>query len=330
MRNLFCAASANSPKRSAARRHCFNQEHRRVRDRPRARHPKSRPSRVDACFGRIVLKNPKIRSGTKSGFYAGFASFDVLRPREQATKLTGWRLPLKAEIFQSALRGEVIPAALLMAGLQDLLTAAQSQTWRLEENRGELMGWIDLFPFSDDPEKVLEAVALLPEQRRSPHALRRLLQTLPQGPSSAALAVLKRLAADDAAFFRDFEWMNSLINVGTEAAALVMLEELCDGLIPVGDSIRLSHALTGLAQKYPAVRAAMLARYRALPAGNIRNVLEMAMDDLTDEEVFTALFDAHVDTPQSFIGLARPIQILQSVGSRRVSGKVRLRSSPCR
>ena len=95
-----------------------------------------------------------------------------------------------------------------MAGLQDLLTAAQSQTWRLEENRGELMGWIDLFPFSDDPEKVLEAVALLPEQRRSPHALRRLLQTLPQGPSSAALAVLKRLAADDAAFFREFEWMN--------------------------------------------------------------------------------------------------------------------------
>ena len=48
----------------------------------------------------------------------------------------------------------------------------------------------------------------------------------------------------------------------------------------------------------------MIARYRTLPTGNIRWVLEMAMDDLTDEEVFMALFDGHVDAPHPIHGLA--------------------------
>ena len=61
---------------------------------------------------------------------------------------------------------------------------------------------------------------------------------------------------------------------------------------------------------YPAVRAAMIARYRALPARDVRTVLEMAMGELTDEEVFMALFDGQVDAPQSFQGLARAIRNL--------------------
>jgi hypothetical protein len=226
----------------------------------------------------------------------------------------------KHQLLVAAARaGEVIPVALLMEGLQDLLTAAQTQTWRLEENRGELMGWIDLFPFSDDPEKVLDALALLPEPRRRPHALRQLLETLPQSPPNSALPVLERLAADNPALLQEFEWINALIKVDTEAAALIVLDRLCEGRIPVRDGFRLSGALTGWAHKYPVVRAAMIALYRALPAGNIRQVLEMAMDELTDEEVFMALFDGHVDTADPFYGLARPIRKL-AIG-RKPSGE---------
>jgi hypothetical protein len=54
----------------------------------------------------------------------------------------------------------------------------------------------------------------------------------------------------------------------------------------------------------------MIVRYRALPAGDIRGVLEMALDDLTDEEVFMALFDGHVDSPHSIHSLAHSIRNL--------------------
>jgi hypothetical protein len=71
------------------------------------------------------------------------------------------------------------------------------------------MRWIDLFPFSDDPERVHEAIAMLHEQHRRPHALRRLLEVLPQSPATSALATLKRLAADNPTFLQEFEWLNA-------------------------------------------------------------------------------------------------------------------------
>jgi hypothetical protein len=58
------------------------------------------------------------------------------------------------------------------------------------------------------------------------------------------------------------------------------------------------------------VRAAMIARYRALPGGNIRRVLERAFDDLADEEVFMALFDGQVDAPHPGYGIESAIRNL--------------------
>ena len=219
-------------------------------------------------------------------------------------------------LVAAAYAGEVIQAAMLMEGLRDLMAATQTQAWRLDDSRGELMGWIGLFPFSDDPEKVLDAIALLPTPpEQQPRALRRLLLTLSQGPADSALAVLERLAADNPAFLQEFEWTNALTKLDTEAAALVVLNWLCDGRIPVRDEIRLSHTLTDWARRYSEVRAAMIACYRALPTGHIRAVLEMAMVDLTDEEVFMALFDGRVNAPHPFHGLAKAIRNL-AIGSK--------------
>jgi NACHT C-terminal Alpha/Beta 2 len=213
-------------------------------------------------------------------------------------------ITLKYRLLAAAARaGEVIPVTLLMAGLGNLLAAARTEAWRLNENRGELMGWIDLFPFSDGPKMVHEAIRLLPEPHRQPHSLRRLLETLPQSPASSALASLERLATDDPAFWQEFEWVNALIKLDTEAAAMTVLDGLCAGRIPPGDGFRLSTALAGWGRKYRTVRAEIITRYRTLPAGHIRGVFEMAMDDLTDEEVFMALFDGHVDEPHHNFGV---------------------------
>ena len=144
---------------------------------------------------------------------------------------------------------------------------------------------------------------------------RRLLETLPYSPAASALATLERLAADNPAFLQEFEWMNALVKLDTEAAALMVLDRLCAGAIPIRDGFQLSGALTGWARKYSTVRAALIARYRTLLDGNIRRVLEMAMDDLTDEEVFMALFDAHVNSPHPIDGVASAIRNL-AIGRR--------------
>ncbi len=62
-----------------------------------------------------------------------------------------------------------------------------------------------------------------------------------------------------------------------------------------------------------------------LPAGNIRRALEMAMDDLTDEEVFMALFDGHVDAPTPITAVASAIRNL-AIGRKPSDGQAHLRS----
>ena len=59
----------------------------------------------------------------------------------------------------------------------------------------------------------------------------------------------------------------------------------------------------------------MIDRYPTLPAGSIRRVFEMAMDDLPDEEIFMALFEGHLDSPHAIQSLARSIRNL-AIGSK--------------
>jgi len=236
--------------------------------------------------------------------------------RDELNTLLSLPQPIEAKqrlLLCMARSGEIVPAAVLMDGVRNLLEAAQVNAWRLDENRGELMGWIELFPFSDDPTRVHGAIALLPERHRHPHALRRLLEILPQSRAESALATLERLAKDDQTFLQESAWNNALIKVDTEAAASVAIDRLCSSPLPAARGF--SRALTTWARKYPKVRSAMIARYRAMPPGAVPTAFDIALDDLADEEIFWAQFDKQVDSPRSSGWLTNTIRNL-AIGRR--------------
>ncbi len=209
--------------------------------------------------------------------------------------------PCKHRLLVNAARaGEVIPSAILMEGVQALLSEAQEQRWRLDENRGELMGWIDLFPFSDGPERVHDAISMLSDQHRRPNALRRLLETIPQSPADTAFVMLERLAADIPAFLGDSQWTSAMLKLNTQEAVVAVLEHLSEGRIPAGDGFHLSSELTRLAILLPDFHRILIERYLALPPGSTRRVLEMAMNDLPGEDNFMALFEGNVEAPHPF------------------------------
>jgi hypothetical protein len=213
-------------------------------------------------------------------------------------------------LVNAARAGEVIPSAILIEGVQALLSEAQEQRWRLEENRGELMGWIDLFPFSDRPERVHDAIFMLSDQHRSPNALRRLLETIPQSPADTAFVMLERLAAEIPAFFGDSQWTSAMLKLNTLEAVVAVLEHLSEGQIPAGDGFHLSSELTRLAILLPDFHRILIERYLALPPGNIRRVLEMAMNDLPGEDNFIALFEGSVHVPDPFQHMGRALRHL--------------------
>jgi hypothetical protein len=218
--------------------------------------------------------------------------------RQEIASLLSLRQPIECKqrlLLAAAHSGEIVSAEVLMEGMRSLLLAAQSQPWRLDENRGELMSWMELFPFSDDPAKVHEALALLAERYRHPHALHRLLNMLPYSPVTSALTTLERLAADNPAFLRDSTWTHALMKLETEGAGLLALRLLSNGSILVHSGYQWSQALTGWAKKYPSVRSAMIEQYRAMTASNGRGVVETAMANMVDDEIFWTLFDGQVN-----------------------------------
>ena len=106
---------------------------------------------------------------------------------------------------RSAARGD--PAGWIERAVE----AAAKQPWRLESNRGELMGWIELFAFSDGPGAVIGALDLLPERHRAPWEMERLLSALGESPDEDAATVLDALAQHDARFLKHHAWLSAIV-----------------------------------------------------------------------------------------------------------------------
>jgi hypothetical protein len=123
----------------------------------------------------------------------------------------------------AAIAGEILPAATLLAGVRDLIETAQTERWRLDENHGELNGWLVLFAFADRTTALLEALDLLPTRYREPWNLREVLTALAQGPEEGALEALEALARQDPRITQQYEWFNAVATLGTESAAVALV-----------------------------------------------------------------------------------------------------------
>jgi hypothetical protein len=108
------------------------------------------------------------------------------------------------------------------------------------------------------------------------------------------VATLQRLASDDPRFTPDTSWVNALLRLETESAALSVLEMIFSDKIPVVDPLPWSQALVAWASSYLAFRQALIARYGAGYAGVARPALQMALAELGDEEAFWVLFEGQV------------------------------------
>jgi hypothetical protein len=118
--------------------------------------------------------------------------------RTEIDSLLALPVPFAAKqrlLIASAMAGEVLRSDILVAGIDELLEAGKTESWRLAENRGELMNWVELFAFSDDPEAVLGVLDRLPEQYGYPSSLDRLLSALAKSPHEGASISFRRLRA---------------------------------------------------------------------------------------------------------------------------------------
>ena len=215
--------------------------------------------------------------------------------------------------------GEVLPADVLLGGTKALLANAQEEPWRLDPDRGELMEWLELFAFSDQPIAVLETLERVPD-----YGLSRLLSALSHSPSEDAVDVLVELARRRPRMLADYDWWYALVKIGTEESFLAFLNAVCESNMDSGrqgmSAWQLSGALAGMANRFPAVRNAMIDCYERLNAGRSRDIIEAALAEIADEEIVLALFHRYVSEERLYKGPITEAISHAAVGMRPIEG----------
>ncbi|MDP2224789.1 NACHT domain-containing NTPase [Nitrosomonas sp.] len=227
--------------------------------------------------------------------------------RLEIDKLLQLPLPYSSKqglLAATAKAGEMLNADMLLAGLQELLEAGKKDSWKLEENHGELMGWIELFAFSDRPDAVIGALDLVPSNYRNPWNLRRLLVGFGHSPHPEAMNTLAEIARRDARFLSQYEWLSAMVKFGTEAAALALLDHVCDGLLAERrsgiDAWCISNYLEGFAREFPAFRSELVQRYARLASGPAQQILERTLANVADGPTILAIIANHAASRRTF------------------------------
>lgn len=226
-------------------------------------------------------------------------------------------------LISSAMAGEALRSDILVAGFDELLEAGKTESWRLAENRGELMNWVELFAFSDRPEAVLGVLDRLPEQYCYPSSLDRLLSALAKSPHEGALDVLQALARRDPRLLARHDWAQAVIKLGTEKSGLTLLGLVCDGELGKAggvDSFHLSRQLAHLGEELPALKEEMLQRYQRLNRGRAKSILESALIELGDAPVIRALVRGYAADHRPYDGGLSQALRNAALGRRPVEG----------
>ena len=206
------------------------------------------------------------------------------------------------------LAGEIVSAAVLIRGVDELLNAPEARRWELSRDSWELSEWLELFPFSDRPQTLLEMWEGLPSELRQGYRWQGVLRAVGFSPDAdKGLEVLAGLAQRNPSFLGQHEWLQALTILNGESAAKVLLQAVLDARSDVGvprperiESHQLGQQLAGYARRFPPVRAQMLLEYGRLPAGFARSLLEEALAHAAIPDALVALIQGYVTHGRAF------------------------------
>jgi len=188
--------------------------------------------------------------------------------------------------------GEIVSADMILEDIQSLLENAKTKVWLLDHT--VLDAWLSLLPFSDRPRATLDALALLEPNQTQPWQLPRLLSALSTALTDEAEYILFQLAEQDQRYLESYEWFNTIGKRGTISSMHLLLDLICKvNLIKNRNHVNnltLSQYLGKTMLVDGDFRSEVYQRYKDLPAGSTKSILERAIVDTANlEGIFVLL-----------------------------------------
>ena len=149
-----------------------------------------------------------------------------LAPRE------GYEVARSDLLLSLVLSGEEIDIAEVVAGINETMEAAKTQSWVLTQSDGYyLKVWLRLLPFVNKPVEGLAVLLGLPPAQRDAYFLRDLVRSYAYAPADAAEEVLFKLAEADPRFYFDRDWRDAVMALGTKSSARRLIDLIASGTL---------------------------------------------------------------------------------------------------
>ncbi|WP_347265462.1 hypothetical protein [Nitrobacter sp.] len=201
-------------------------------------------------------------------------------------------LTSKRELLAAvAMDGQVLDAHLVMRAIDDWIADAgtdQSKAWHKRQNGWEIEPWLELLPYTDNPNLVIEGLAKVRAFYQSGWAQRweRVLTAVAVMPGPNGEALLTKLAREHRDIATDFEWMKDFLRRNTASAALLYVDLFMEGTLGTErhgpDAWSIGRELAQYVTKFPELKVALRKRYETA-SGKGRAILEHMFGEIGDE-----------------------------------------------
>ncbi|TCP66148.1 hypothetical protein [Sphingomonas sp. PP-CE-1G-424] len=205
-----------------------------------------------------------------------------------------------------AMAGVTLPEEPIRLGLAAFLKQAEGERWLLDNDQSDLGRWLALFPFSDRPDALFDAIAALEPALLRDRNIEAVCEALRWAPTGVGDTGLVDLAERLPALKQNFTWQAAVLHRPERSA----FSAFCD-LLEAGSIVRNadSHAIWSLGDKLagklagnPTLRDVYLARYRS-SQGVARSVYDHAIAKMHDPDNVPFLVECYASWGRSFDGI---------------------------
>jgi hypothetical protein len=202
-------------------------------------------------------------------------------------------LTSKRELMAAvAMDGQALDASLVMRAIDEWIADAgtdENKAWHKRQNTWEIEPWLELLPYTDKPDSVIEGLAKVKAfyQRDWRQRWERVLTAVAVMPGPDGEALLAKLAREHKDIATDYEWMKAILRRNTASAVLLYVDLYMEGIFGTDkhgpDAWSIGRDLAQYVAKFPELKAEFKKRYETA-SGKGRAMLEHVFGEIGDED----------------------------------------------
>ncbi len=217
-------------------------------------------------------------------------------------------LTSKQELFAAAaMDGIVIDVRLVMQAIDDWIADAtdENKAWHKRQNTWEIEPWLELLPYTDHPDSVIEGLAKVKAfyQRGWAKRWERVATAVAVMPGPDGEALLAKLIREHRDIATDFEWMKEILRRNEASAVLLFVDLFLEGILGREqhgpDPWSIGRDLAQYVPKFPELKAQLKERY-VTAAGKGRAMLEHLFGEIGDEADLVTMIEKYAAEGQPY------------------------------